>query len=144
MIAERAGIDESWTLAYQSRSGSPSQAWLEPDVRDAIRALHEESSLAHLVIAPVGFISDHLEVLFDLDTEAQAVCTQLGIQMVRAETVGTHPRFVTMICQLVDERLSDGPERLALGTHGPSHDVCPEDCCLPGRPVPPTEPRKPR
>ena len=71
-----------------------------------------------------------MEVLFDLDTEVRQLCDELGINMVRAATVGTHPRFVRMIRELIEERMSDSPQRLALGTLGPSHDVCPDDCCL--------------
>ena len=82
------------------------------------------------VIVPIGFISDHLEVLFDLDTEVRQLCERLGVNMVRAATVGTHPRFVRMIRELIQERMSDSPQRLALGELGPSHNVCPEDCCL--------------
>ena len=85
---------------------------------------------------PIGFISDHMEVLYDLDTEARALCDRLGINMVRAGTVDTHPRFVRMIRELIMERTSDAAERPALGVLGASHDVCPIDCCmyLPTRP----------
>ncbi|HEX3602286.1 MAG TPA: ferrochelatase, partial [Lacipirellulaceae bacterium] len=75
-------------------------------------------------------ISDHLEVLYDLDTEAQALCKELGINMIRSATVGTHPRFVRMIRELIEERLTDAPDRLAVGTLGPFHDECADDCCL--------------
>jgi ferrochelatase len=81
-----------------------------------------------VVIAPIGFLSDHMEVLYDLDTEARLLCESLGIRMVRAATVGVHPEFVSMIRDLVLERTAGAP-RLALGDHGPSHDVCPADCC---------------
>jgi ferrochelatase len=83
-----------------------------------------------VVLVPIGFISDHMEVLYDLDEEAQLKARQLGLNLVRAGTVGTHWRFVQMIRELVEERLSDSPNRLVLGTLGPSHDVCPTDCCL--------------
>jgi ferrochelatase len=86
--------------------------------------------MCDVVIVPIGFISDHMEVLFDLDTEVRHLCERLGINMVRAATVGTHPRFVRMIRELIEERISDSPERVALGALGPSHDVCPDDCCL--------------
>jgi ferrochelatase len=94
-IAARLGL-EDWTLVYQSRSGPPSQPWLEPDILDHIRSLDRKE----LVIVPVGFISDHLEVLYDLDTEASDLCIQRGIRMERAGTVGTHPAFVQMIIDL--------------------------------------------
>lgn len=129
LVAEGVG-HAKWELVYQSRSGSPHQPWLEPDVCDRIRQLHAEQPLADLVILPIGFISDHMEVLFDIDTEARELCEELGIAMHRAATVGTHPKFIEMIRLLVEERLSDDPKRLALGSLGPSHDVCPVDCCL--------------
>lgn len=135
-----AGVNrESWQLVYQSRSGPPQQPWLEPDICEFLRKLADESSpkdgqATHdrprdVVVVPIGFISDHLEVLYDLDTEAQKVSAELCINMVRAATVGTHPRFVRMIRELIEERMSDSPNRLALGSLGPSHDVCPDDCC---------------
>jgi len=91
---------------------------------------------ASVVIAPIGFISDHMEVLYDLDTEAKELCAELQLPMVRAGTVSTHPEFVRMIRDLMAERVSEDPVRLALGNFGPSHDVCPEDCCpAPQRPA---------
>jgi ferrochelatase len=129
LIAEQAG-HARWELVYQSRSGPPQQPWLEPDVCDRIEELHREEGVTDLVILPVGFISDHLEVLFDIDTEARERCEKLGIRMHRAATAGTHPKFIEMIRLLIEERLIDSPERLALGSLGPSHDVCPVDCCL--------------
>lgn len=121
---------DDWQLVYQSRSGPPNQPWLEPDVMDYIRGLHAERPLRDVVLVPIGFISDHLEVLYDLDTEARQQCDALGIRLVRAATVGTHPRFITMIRQLIEERLMANPQRLALGALGPKEDVCPEDCCV--------------
>jgi ferrochelatase len=127
-----------WHLVYQSRSGPPHQPWLEPDVAEFLRnsklAVSEKQPYVqkqpYAVVVPIGFISDHMEVVYDLDTELRQRCEQLGINMVRAATVGTHPRFVRMIRELVEERMSDSPQRLALGELGPNHDVCPEDCCL--------------
>src|SRR6476620_2614276 len=135
LVAEGLGR-ENWTLVYQSRSGPPQQPWLEPDVSVFIDKRHQESSIEDAVIVPIGFISDHMEVLFDLDTEVRQLCERLGINMVRAATVGTHPRFVRMIRELIEERMTDSPRRLALGRFDPSHDVCPDDCCLivPNRP----------
>ena len=120
-----------WQLVYQSRSGPPTQPWLEPDVGDALRQIAQEGSTRDAIIVPIGFISDHMEVLYDLDTEARELAVQLGLNLVRAATVGTHPRFIQMIRELVTERIEQWPERPALGDHGPSHDVCPLDCCLP-------------
>jgi protoporphyrin/coproporphyrin ferrochelatase len=120
-------------LVFQSRSGPPAQPWLGPDVLEALRALHGQGERA-VVIAPVGFLSDHIEVLYDLDTEAKALCDGLGLRMARAKTVGTHPAFVAAIRELIEERLEPGRPRRFLGDRGPWHDVCPIDCCLSGRP----------
>jgi ferrochelatase len=130
LVAEGLG-HERWQLVYQSRSGPAQQAWLEPDIRDHLRALEKVGS-TDVVIAPVGFISDHMEVIYDLDTEARALCEELGLNMVRASTVGTHPAFIRMIRELVLERTEIDPVRRFLGEHGPGHDVCPVDCCLAG------------
>jgi ferrochelatase len=81
------------------------------------------------VVAPIGFISDHMEVVYDLDTEAAGLAAELGLRFVRAETVGTDPAFATMIRQLVDERIDPGAPRLALGPLGPYHDICASGCC---------------
>jgi ferrochelatase len=128
LVSERLGR-ERYRIVYQSRSGPPSQPWLEPDVCEAIKTLHDEGHPKDVVIAPIGFLSDHLEVLYDLDLEAKQLCEALGINMVRAATVGTHPRFVQMIRELIAERISHSPVRAAIGVYGPSHDVCPPDCC---------------
>jgi ferrochelatase len=134
LVAEGLGR-QHWALVYQSRSGPPQQPWLEPDVGDFIEKRHQESPIQDAVIVPIGFTSDHMEVLFDLDTEVRHLCERLGINMVRAATVGTHPRFVRMIRELIEERMSESPRHLALGALGPSHDICPVDCCTyaPGR-----------
>ncbi|MCI0334834.1 MAG: ferrochelatase [Planctomycetes bacterium] len=128
LVAEGVGRTD-WRLAYQSRSGPPRQPWLEPDIGDVLRDVHH-SGVRDALVVPIGFISDHMEVLYDLDTEARRLCDELGIDMVRAATVGTHPRFVRMIRELIDERMSEFPNQLALGELGPSHDICPDDCCL--------------
>ncbi|MFM7844476.1 MAG: ferrochelatase [Planctomycetota bacterium] len=119
---------DRWQLVYQSRSGPPTQPWLEPDVSDALRAA-QASGATDAIVIPIGFISDHMEVMFDLDVEAHDLCQEIGLHMIRCPTVGTHPRFVRMIAELVKERMSEQPERLALGQYGPNHDVCPVDCC---------------
>jgi ferrochelatase len=129
LVSDTLGIAD-WRLVYQSRSGPPHQKWLEPDVCDAIRALRDDrQGEFDLVIAPIGFLSDHLEVLYDLDIEARDLCEQLGVHLVRAGTVGTHPDFVGMIADLIGERLNPAAPRLAVGRYGPNHDVCPPDCC---------------
>ncbi len=129
-----------WHLVYQSRSGPPSQPWLEPDVCDFIDSLNEKESPSHLAIVPIGFISDHMEVLFDLDIEAKDMCEELNIKMVRVPTVGTSPQFVKMIVELIRERMENIEQR-SLGDMGPSHDVCPIDCCLYTPTRPPTQGR---
>ena len=131
LVASALGRDD-WRLVYQSRSGAPGQPWLEPDVGDALR---ETPSGSDVVLVPIGFISDHMEVLYDLDTQARELCVERGINMVRAATAGTHPSFVRMIRDLTLERM-EGAERKAQGAHGPRPDECPADCCAaPGRPV---------
>ena len=117
-------------LVYQSRSGRASQPWLEPDVRDYLRAIARDESVRDVVVVPIGFLSDHLEVLYDLDYEARTVCDELGLNMVRASTVSSDPDFVEMIRELILERTEGAPAR-ARGTMGPNHNVCPDDCCLP-------------
>ncbi len=124
---------ENWELVYQSRSGPPQQPWLEPDICDRIELLAKEG-ISDVVVVPLGFISDHMEVLFDLDTEARETCERLGVGFSRAATVGTHPDFVRMIRLLIEERIHGLADRPALGKLGPSHDVCPDDCCLFPRP----------
>ena len=128
LVTERLGQTD-WRLVYQSRSGPPSQPWLAPDILECLREIESNHHSADVVISPVGFVSDHMEILFDLDTEAAELCAELGLQMVRAGTVGTHPRFVQMIRELICERMDDNAERLALGVLGARPDVCPADCC---------------
>lgn len=126
LVAELAGSPEH-DLVWQSRSGPPSVPWLEPDILDHLRALHG-SGVSRVVISPIGFLSDHMEILYDLDTEARQLCSGLGVEMIRAATPSTDPRFIAMIRELVLER-RDGAPRRSLGSRGPSHDVCPIDCC---------------
>ncbi len=120
---------DRWQLVFQSRSGPAQQAWLEPDICDHLREL-KERGVTDVVIAPVGFVSDHMEVLYDLDTEARALSGEIGLNMIRAATVGAHPTFISMIRELILERITENPDRRALGTYDASHDVCPVDCCL--------------
>ena len=118
LIANALGI-KTWQLVYQSRSGSPSQPWLGPDVSDHLRTLHRDG-VKDVVIAPIGFVSDHMEVVYDLDVQAREVANELGMKMVRASTAGTHPAFVKMIRELVMERIDNRvPE-----------NICAPDCCL--------------
>jgi ferrochelatase len=128
LVADAAGI-EDWRLVFQSRSGSPSQPWLGPDICDHLRELRA-SGVADVVVAPVGFVSDHMEIVYDLDTEALALCRELGLNMVRAATAGTHPAFLRMIRELILERTDAATPRRSLGTDGSRRDVCQPGCCL--------------
>jgi len=130
LIANALEVD-NWRIVYQSRSGSPSQPWLGPDILDCLKELRAQGTES-AVVAPIGFVSDHMEIVYDLDFEAQHLAQELGLKMVRAATAGTHPAFVNMIRELILERVDKQAPRF-LGTCGPSHDVCPADCCLPAR-----------
>jgi ferrochelatase len=130
LVAEGVGVDD-YELVYQSRSGPPHVAWLEPDISDHLEAV-AAMGVEHVVISPIGFVSDHIEVLFDLDVEAKDKATELGLSLVRASTASTHPAFVAMIRSLIEERTSVGGSRPAIGRYAASHDACPTDCCLPG------------
>jgi ferrochelatase len=124
LVAASVGMAD-WRLVYQSRSGPPSQPWLEPDIGDALRELDPGEDVA---VVPIGFVSDHIEVLYDLDTEARAIARERGVNMVRAPTVGVHPKFLQMIRELIEERLGLSRPR-AIGQYPPSQDVCRPGCC---------------
>jgi protoporphyrin/coproporphyrin ferrochelatase len=133
LVAQAVGVEPGgWQLVYQSRSGRPEDPWLEPDVLDHLRGL-KERGIHNVVIHPIGFLSDHMEVLFDLDEEARQLSDALGLNMVRSGTVGLHPGFISMLLELIRERIGAIPEsdRQSAGQYGPSHDVCPETCCPP-------------
>lgn len=143
LIAEgasrRIGRSLPWDLVFQSRSGAPGQPWLEPDISEHLRA-RQSAGVWRVAVVPVGFISDHMEVVWDLDTQARETANEIGLAMSRAATVGVDSRFVDMIFDLAVERAAtvrgEDPIRAALGIRGPNHDVCPVDCCpLPARPV---------
>ncbi|MBW3632610.1 MAG: ferrochelatase [Chloroflexi bacterium] len=127
LVADLAGAAR-YRLAWQSRSGPPHVPWLEPDILEELDGLRE-SGTSDVIVVPIGFISDHLEVLFDLDVEAQERASELGMTMIRVPAVGTDPVFVAMIRELIEERLQENPVRRSLGALGPSHDVCPLNCC---------------
>lgn len=128
LVSARVDVDTDHDLVYQSRSGPPSVSWLEPDVVDHLEAV-AEAGVRDVVVVPIGFVSDHLEVAFDLDIEARQRAAELGLHMVRAGTVGADPAYVRMIRDLVVERMTVQPDRPALGDLGPWHDVCAPDCC---------------
>jgi ferrochelatase len=140
LLADLSEVPEG-ELVFQSRSGSPHQPWLEPDVCDRIRELVQQG-VKHFIVLPLGFVSDHMEVLYDLDTEAAELCQELGVKLTRLPTVGTSPAFIEMLVGLVKERLGmlgkPVGAAVSLGRDGPCHDKCPENCCMPGtaqRPV---------
>ena len=126
LVAEEAGLGLEWDLVWQSRSGPPHVPWLEPDVNDYLRAA-AAAGVRGVVVSPIGFISDHLEVVWDLDTEAAATARALGLRFARAATPGADPRFVDMVRELILER-TDGAPRRRLGEL-PVWDACPPGCC---------------
>jgi protoporphyrin/coproporphyrin ferrochelatase len=131
LVADAAGIGpDQWSLVYQSRSGRPTDPWLGPDILEHLDDLKSRRVL-DVIVQPVGFLSDHMEVMFDLDEEALQKSRELGLTMVRAGTAGTHPRFVGMLRELILERIERSPERRAVGQFSASHDVCPGNCCMP-------------
>ncbi|MEV5691901.1 ferrochelatase [Micromonospora globbae] len=133
LVAAAAAPDLPYDLVWQSRSGPPQVPWLEPDVNDHLAALAEAGTTS-VVVSPIGFVSDHLEVVWDLDTEARQTAKQLGLDFVRAGTPGTDPRFVAMVRELVAERIDPDGARLRrrLGEL-PLWDTCPAVCCVPAR-----------
>lgn len=131
LVALAAKVDQ-WSLAYQSRSGPPHVPWLEPDIVHELDRVAGEGG-TDVVVLPLGFISDHMEVMYDLDVEAAERARTLGLHFVRVPTVGTAPAFIAMIRELIVERVDADLPRRALGSMGPSHDVCAVSCCLPGR-----------
>ena len=124
------GQDIGWELVYQSRSGPPTQPWLEPDINDVIRGLPSRGIEA-IVIVPLGFVSDHMEVLWDLDTEAMEAADEVGIVAVRSATPGVDPAYVSGLVDLILERVTGTPtaDRPAVTTLGPWYDVCRPGCC---------------
>ncbi|HEX8498625.1 MAG TPA: ferrochelatase [Actinomycetales bacterium] len=135
-VADAAGRELGravpWELVYCSRSGPPNQPWLEPDVSDHLRALHAAGAPG-VAVVPIGFVSDHMEVVYDLDTEAAETADEIGLPFGRAATVGTDPGFVTGLVDLMEERAAttrgEEPAQPFVGSRGPSHSVCPVGCC---------------
>jgi ferrochelatase len=132
LVAAESGVDLPYDLVWQSRSGPPQVPWLEPDVNDHLETL-ADTGVTAVVVSPIGFVSDHLEVVWDLDTEAATTARKLGMDYARAATPGVHPAFVAMVRELVQERLApDTSRRRALGSL-PAWDACPVGCCPPPR-----------
>lgn len=131
LVAAGAGVDR-WRLAFQSRSGPPGQPWLGPDVLELIEELPAGSDL---VVCPVGFVSDHMEVMYDLDTQAAELARSRGVRFVRSATPGADGRFVEMVGQLVAEVEDPGAHPpAATGRLGPRPCPCPDGCCPPPSP----------
>jgi protoporphyrin/coproporphyrin ferrochelatase len=136
LVAELGAPGIGWDLVWQSRSGPPSVPWLEPDVNDHLAGV-AGTGVTDVVVVPVGFVSDHVEVMWDLDNEARETAERLGLGFTRTPSPGTDPRFVAMVRELVVERLDPAAPKRALSPLGPSHDTCPLGCCpAPRRPAP--------
>ena len=129
LVAGAVGRSGRWELVFQSRSGPPHVPWLDPDIGDHLET-RARAGAAAMVMAPIGFVSDHMEVVYDLDTEARAIADALGLPVARAATPGTDPRFISMVLDLVDERRA-GAVPVALGPAGPRQMPCPPGCCPP-------------
>ena len=129
-IMAKVDPEQTWSLVYQSRSGAPHVPWLEPDINDALAEL-PATGVAGVVVVPLGFISDHMEVLWDLDTEAKETCAELGLAFDRAPTPSTHQKFVEGLVDLICERTIENriTERPAMTKLGPWFDVCNPGCC---------------
>jgi protoporphyrin/coproporphyrin ferrochelatase len=130
-IKTATGIDTPWQLVFQSRSGPPQMPWLEPDVNDALASIAADHA-RDVVLVPIGFLSDHMEVIWDLDTQAAQTATELGLRLVRTPTAGLHPAFVTDLAGRIAEALTAG-----LSEAGPAQ-YCHGDCCLNPRSQAPT------
>ena len=132
LVAQGLG-EEHWRLAFQSNNSGSREAWLTPTVEESLASIRRAGHRAVLV-APIGFVCDHMEVVMDLDVEARKCAEELGLDYWRAATAGTHPAYVEMVRELIVERMPAKPERRYLGSRGPSPDYCAVDCCLSGRP----------
>jgi ferrochelatase len=131
-VAEVTGRPHDHDLVFCSRSGAPQVPWLEPDVNDHLGKLAGEG-VRSVVLVPVGFVSDHMEVVYDLDTEAMQTAERLGLDAVRVPTPGTDPRFVAMVRDLLLERAAvergEPVDRAAVGGEPACWDICPAGCC---------------
>lgn len=142
LVAARLGRSE-WQLVFQSRSGPPHVPWLEPDIETHLRALAQIGKKS-VVVCPIGFLSDHVEVVWDLDRVAASLAEELGLEMVRAGTVGTHPKFVAALAEIVEERLGLREHRRAEGAFPALPDRCAPNCCRYEAQRPTAEPTRPR
>ncbi|QGN32931.1 ferrochelatase [Microlunatus sp. Gsoil 973] len=132
-VSETTGVGYRGDLVYCSRSGAPGQPWLEPDINDHLAVLTEQG-VGSVVVVPIGFISDHMEVIYDLDTEAAETAQQLGLGFARAATAGTHPAFVSALVDLMRERAAaargERPDRAVISGAEVGAYLCPTDCCV--------------
>lgn len=128
LIASACGLS-NWELAYQSRSGPPSQPWLEPELGERIVERIQSTDVSDVVVIPVGFVQEHMETVYDLDIEIAALCNHFDVPFHRVATPGTSPRFVTMVRELIEERLDDTGARSVAGELPPAPDECPDGCC---------------
>ena len=133
LVAENLPVT-SWELVYQSNNASYGEPWLEPGIGTALDTVAATGQSNHVVVAPIGFVCDHMEIVLDLDVEAKEKADELELNMIRAATVGTHPAYVAMVRELIVERMTATPQRRALGSRGPNPDFCAPDCCLSGKP----------
>lgn len=129
-----AGALPDWELVYQSRSGAPHIPWLEPDINDRLREIHANGGTDAVIVVPIGFVTDHVEVVWDLDTEARETAAELGLDFTRVATSGTDPRFVAGLVDIVAEHLDPALPRAAVTDFGAVADVCGPTCCLNGSP----------
>jgi len=128
LIMASAQLSNPWQMAYQSRSGPSSQPWLEPDINHAIEEA-AKNGIKDIIIAPIGFVSDHMEVLYDLDTQAKQLCQELSIGYNRAKTAGSHPKFISMIKELVDEKIQESQAVDSKLCSDLSEKLCFSNCC---------------
>lgn len=131
-------VTPEWELVYQSRSGAPHVPWLEPDINDVISTIAAEETADAVVVVPIGFVSDHVEVIWDLDTEAKETAEEKRLGFRRVATSGTDPRFIAALADIVQEHLDPSRERVAVTEIGAVDDVCGHNCCQvhAGRAVP--------
>jgi ferrochelatase len=131
-VCARTGLAVEWDLVYCSRSGPPHVAWLEPDVNEHLERLAGQG-VGAVATVPLGFVSDHMEVVFDLDTEAAETAERLGLEFARASTPGVHPAFVAVVRDLLVERAAaergESVDRASVGDLGPAWDLCAAGCC---------------
>ena len=122
-------VQPEWELVYQSRSGAPHVPWLEPDINDVIERIGAEEQAEAVIVVPIGFVTDHVEVIWDLDTEAKETAQEQELAFRRVATSGTDPRFIAALADIVQEHLDPSRERIAVTELGAVDDVCGHNCC---------------